>query len=90
MPAGPDWQRAIRTDVVDGITGVELRVPGADEVAARWGEILALPVVDGAIALDNATVRFVEGTGGLAAIDMRGAGNGTRRICGVVFRFWRA
>lgn len=87
MPAGPDWQRAVRTNVVDGITGVELRVPGADKVAARWSEILALPVVDGAIALDNATVRFVEGAGGLAAIDVRGAGTGTRRMCGVDFRF---
>ena len=30
------------------------------------------PVDDGAIALDNATVRFVEGTGGLVAVDVRG------------------
>jgi hypothetical protein len=75
------------TDVVDGITCVELRVPSADEVAARWSAILARPVVESAIALDNATVRFIEGTGGLAAVDVRGAGNGTRRICGVDFRF---
>lgn len=88
MPAGPDWQRAARTDVVDGITGVELRVPDPDAVAARWSEILDLPVADRAIALDNATVRFTEGTGGLVAVDLHGAGSGTRTICGVDFRFW--
>jgi hypothetical protein len=87
MPAGPDWQRAVRTDVVDGMTGVELRVARADKVAARWSEILDLPAIDGVIELDNATVRVVEGTGGLAAIDVRGSGRGTRRICGIDFRF---
>jgi hypothetical protein len=87
MPAGPDWQRAVRTETVDGISGVELRVPDADKVAARWSEILALPVVEGVIELDNASLRIVDGTGGLAAVDLRGSGDGTRRIGGVEFRF---
>ena len=87
MPAGPDWQHAIRTETVDSISGVELRVPDADKVAARWGEILALPVVEGVIALDNASIRIVDGTGGLTAVDVRGSGDGTRRIGGVDFRF---
>ena len=30
MPAGPDWQRAVRTDVVSVITAVELAVPDPD------------------------------------------------------------
>jgi len=89
MPAGPDWQRAVHTDVVDSITGVELRVPDAEKVAARWSEILDRPLDDGAIALDNAAVRIGEGTGGLVAVDVRGPGTrrGTTRICGVDFRF---
>jgi hypothetical protein len=87
MPAGRDWQRAVRTDVVDGITGVELRVPEPDKVATRWSEILDLPVVDRSISLDNATVRFTEGTGGLVAVDVRGRGTGARTICGVDFSF---
>ncbi len=37
MPAGPDWQRAVRTDVVDGITGVELRVPGRRQGGGALG-----------------------------------------------------
>jgi hypothetical protein len=86
MPAGPNWQRAVHTDVADGIAGVELRVPDADKVAARWGEILALPVDDGAIALDNATVQFIEGSGGLTAVDVKSRGQDTHTICGVDFR----
>jgi hypothetical protein len=87
MPAGPDWQRAVHTDVVDSITAVELRVPDADKIAARWSEILALPAVDHEIALDNATLRFVEGAGGLAAVDVHGSGDGVHHIGGVDFRF---
>ncbi len=81
MPAGPDWQRAVRTDIVDGITGVELRVPDPDKVEARWTEIL------GQRHFDNATITYTEGTGGLVALDVRGDGRGTHRICGVDFRF---
>lgn len=60
MPAGPDWQRAVRTDVVDGISGVTVASTDPGRTAQRWAEILELDVVDGAIALDNSTVRFVE------------------------------
>jgi hypothetical protein len=85
LPAGPEWQQAVNTDVVDGILGVELRIPDADDVAARWSETLDLPVDDRCITLDNATVRFVEGTGGLAAIDLHGRGAGIHHIGGVDF-----
>jgi catechol 2,3-dioxygenase-like lactoylglutathione lyase family enzyme len=61
MPAGPDWQRARRTHVVDGITAVEVRSSDADKVAARWSEVIGTPVHGGAIALDNATVHIVPG-----------------------------
>ena len=64
MPAGPDWQRAVRTDVVDGITGVELAVPDPDTTAARWREILGQP------HFDNAEIRWSQGTGGLVAVDL--------------------
>ena len=61
MPAGPDWQRARRTDVVDGITAVEVQCQDPDKTAARWGEITALQSSDGVLQLDNATVTFVAG-----------------------------
>jgi len=77
-PAGPDWQQAIRTDVVSAITAAEIQCDDPDAVSARWAEIVELEreKVDGAptIALDNATLRFVpitDGRGeGLGGIDL--------------------
>jgi hypothetical protein len=83
MPAGPDWHEAVRTDVIDAITAVELAVPDPDAIAARWSAILGQP------SFDNATIRWTEGTGGLVAVDLRttdGARSGTEvTICGVRF-----
>lgn len=60
-PAGRDWQRARRTDVVDGITAVEVQAKDPEKTAARWAEITAHDVADRALHLDNASVTFVEG-----------------------------
>jgi Glyoxalase-like domain len=84
MPAGPGWQAFVRTDLVDGIVGVELAVPDVDAVSSRWGELLGQP------GFDNAALRWTTGTRGIAAIDIHAAertrGGETRRICGVDFR----
>jgi hypothetical protein len=79
MPAGKDWQRAVHTEIADGITAVELAVPDPDKTSARWTEIL------GQEHFDNAEIRWREGTGGLVAVDLSGPGAGTHRICGVDF-----
>ena len=60
MPAGPDWQRAVRTSVVDGISGVTVQSTRPEWTADRWAELLGCELVDGTIELDNAVVRFVE------------------------------
>lgn len=64
-PAGPDWQRAIRTDVTRALTGVEMQSSNPHDLAGHWGRILELPVAeaDGVsqITLPNATFRFVKG-----------------------------
>jgi hypothetical protein len=77
-PAGADWQRARRTDVVTGIAAAEIQSPDPQRLAARWSEILevGLEQADGVatIQLDNATLRFVEATDGrgegLGGIDL--------------------
>lgn len=77
-PAGPDWHDAVRTDIVRGITAAELQCTDPDRVAARWSEIVELPVTPAdtgpTIGLANATVRFVpiaDGRGeGLGGIDL--------------------
>ena len=44
MPAGPNWQRACRTDIVNGITAVDLQCKDPEKTAARWGDITARDV----------------------------------------------
>lgn len=92
MPAGDDWQRARRTDVVGGITAVEVQCKDPDKTAARWAEITSLELAGRVLALDNATVTFVDGPVDslvgvtLAATDSSRAGE-QHTICGVQFTF---
>ena len=72
-PAGPDWQRAKKTDRVNGIVAAELQCDDPVETAAKWAAIAELPVsASNTIDLANATLRFVpcsdarpEGLGGI-------------------------
>ncbi len=74
-PAGRNWKPARRTDVVSSIQAAELQSPDPDRLARRWSEIIEIPVHRGeeghlTIALENASLRFVE------ALDGRGEGLG--------------
>jgi hypothetical protein len=82
MPAGPNWQKAIRTERLAGIAAAEIQSPQPEVVADRWGKILDVapqPDDDGrpTITLDNASIRFVEATDGrgegLGGIDLLAA-----------------
>ncbi len=86
MPAGDGWRRAVRTDVVSAITGVEIRVPDPDGVARRWAAITDRPLDDRVLPWDNARITFTEGTGGLVAVECVGARAGVHTIAGVEFR----
>lgn len=81
MPAGPDWQRAVRTDVVGAISAVELAVPDPDVTSTRWREILGQP------HFDNAEIHWSEGAGGLVAVELGDSATRSHRIGGVEFRF---
>ncbi|NQV59175.1 MAG: hypothetical protein HQ502_05885 [Alphaproteobacteria bacterium] len=79
-PAGDNWQGAVRTERTTGMVGAELQSHDPTALATRWGRILDRPVVTGPsgaseIALDNATLRFVEvadGRGeGLGGVDLQ-------------------
>jgi hypothetical protein len=84
-PAGADWQRAVRTHIVDGINGVTVQSPDSIRTATRWAEITEAPLVNGVLHLDNATVRFVEGpVDSLVAIAVTGPSPfAPCRICGI-------
>jgi hypothetical protein len=68
-PAGKDFHKAIRTDVVRGIAAAEIQSPDAKDLAERWSKIVEIPVHpdkagNPSIKLENATLRFVKDTDG--------------------------
>jgi len=67
-PAGPDWQKARRTDVVSAITAVELQSSNPEALAKHWGKIAGIELRAGEFGpempFSNAAVRFVEATDG--------------------------
>ncbi|WP_315775672.1 MULTISPECIES: VOC family protein [unclassified Bradyrhizobium] len=65
-PAGPDWTRAIRSDVTTAMTEVVLRSPEPTSLAAHWGRILDVVPAAGSdgveqLYLPNARIRVEPG-----------------------------
>ena len=65
-PAGPDWQKFIRKDVTQALTGVEMQSPEPEGLAEHWGKIIgiapeALGNGEAELKLPNASFRFVKG-----------------------------
>jgi hypothetical protein len=95
-PAGPNWQSAIREQVVRRLVAVEIECPDADHLASRWGEILERPVQalgDGSyrIALDAGAINFLPGDAPeavLAGIELEAVQprNSAISVCGVRLR----
>jgi hypothetical protein len=68
-PAGPEWQRARRTDMVSSLTAAEVQGDDPAAMAARWAEAMDRPVSrddsgNPQIRLDDGSVRFVRATDG--------------------------
>lgn len=93
-PAGPDWQRAIRTDVTRALTAVEIECPDPAKFAAHWGKLLERPMEknsgnENRIALDAGAIHFLPGSGPeavFAGVELEGAKPSTIDACGVRFR----
>jgi hypothetical protein len=60
-PAGPDWQKFVRKDVTQALTGVEMQSPDPQGLAAHWGRIVGVAADGSELKLPNATFRFVKG-----------------------------
>ncbi len=74
MPAGPDWQRARRTDVVHGISAVEVQSRDPDTTATRWGQIMGVTPAGRVLTVENATIGFIPGEiDSLVAVALDGA-----------------
>ena len=78
-PAGPNWQRARRTERVMHMAAAELQGDEPEALAVKWGEILGLKLHrDGGapvLQLDDGVIRFVrirDGRGeGLGMLDLK-------------------
>ena len=46
-PAGPDWQKHIRKEVTQAVTGVEMQSPDPAGLAEHWGKIIGVGVYEG-------------------------------------------
>jgi len=69
-PAGPDWQKSIRKDVTQALTGVEMESPEPQAFAEHWGKIIGIPVSkdqsgEPELKLPNCSFRFVKGASDL-------------------------
>jgi hypothetical protein len=69
-PAGPDWQKSIRKDVTQALTGVEMESPEPRALAEHWGKIIGTAVISNQNAepelkLPNCSFRFVKGASDL-------------------------
>lgn len=74
-PGGPDWKRAVRTDVVCALAGAEIQSGDPRGLARLWSRILDIPAKENShgepeIPLQNGVLRFV------ADQDGRGPGVG--------------
>ena len=75
-PAAKDWKKHARSDVTNGLAGVEIQCIDPDKTAELWSKILNRPVEGDIIRLDDdGEVRFVpiadERGPGVSAYDVR-------------------
>jgi hypothetical protein len=65
-PAGPDWQKSIRKDVTQALTGVEMQSADPPGLAEHWGKIIGIAASKNAngepeLKLPNCSFRFAKG-----------------------------
>ena len=89
-PAGPNWQRAVRTNVARRLAAVEIECPDPASLSARWAALFEKSVTKkDRIQLDAGEVRFLPGSGPepvFAGVVLEAARAATHELCGVRFR----
>jgi catechol 2,3-dioxygenase-like lactoylglutathione lyase family enzyme len=83
--AGPRWRDCVHSDVVTGISGVELQADDPRALAERWSAVLGEPLIHDAsgqpaIHLASGSVRFIATAGaqgdGVSGLDLAIASRG--------------
>jgi catechol 2,3-dioxygenase-like lactoylglutathione lyase family enzyme len=76
-PAEKGWLTHARSDVTNGLAGVEIQNDNPGEAAAKWSKILGRPLDGNRIRLDGSEIRFVPATDGrgpgVSAYDVKAA-----------------
>lgn len=76
-PAEKGWLQHARSDMTNGLAGVEIQHTDPDAAAAHWAKILGRPANNNRIQLDGSELRFVadkDGRGpGVSAYDVKTA-----------------
>ena len=86
-PAGPDWPRAVRKDVVRGLRAVEIECPDPAGLSARWSKLFDKPVERSSVALDRGAIRFLQGKDeAFTGVELEAATSASVELCGVRFR----
>jgi hypothetical protein len=89
-PAGPNWQRAVKTKVTRRLVAVEIECPDPAGLSARWGQLFERTVKNRhRIQLDTGEIRFLPGSGpepAFAGVELEAAAAKTVELCGVRFR----
>lgn len=80
--AGPSWRNHVRTDVVSAITGLTIETASPLETAGRWGQLIGVVPDGSSVQVDDATITFVEGNGGLVAIAFTGPAQAPAQLLG--------
>jgi hypothetical protein len=74
-PAEKDWLKQARSDVTNGLAGVEIQHPDPAAAAVNWSKVLGRKVEGNRIRLDGSEIRFVSATDGrgqgVSAYDVR-------------------
>lgn len=77
-PAGPDWQRAVRKDIVRRLISIEIESPDPEGLAARWGKLFELP---------SGAIRFKKGPDeAFTGVELEATRSAEVELCGVRFR----
>jgi hypothetical protein len=86
-PAGPDWQRAVRTDVVRQLRAVEIECPEPHALSSLWGKLFEKAAIGNSIRLDAGAITFAAGrVPAFTAVEFEAAREATVELCGVRFR----
>jgi hypothetical protein len=88
-PAGPGWQRAVRSDVTRALKAVEIECPDPTALSERWSALFERSLHGNKIILDAGEIHFLRGNvseAALTGVILEAVSQDNYELCGVGFR----